>query len=288
MEKSHSEILQSLSELLDRKRVGAKDKHESWLARIEQNRVEKERARLKPPKPRKRKRRGKRGKRGTSSMHKSRNDEILAGLKEKFGADIQQAALRANTDPATEQYPDKPRTPDNPSREALARVRDRLPVPTICRYCGGRVERAHHSEVYGREYGDWPWLYRCTQCDARVGMHRHTDIPLGTLANLATREARNASKQEFKQMQKELHMPTHHAYYALAEKLDIDRGSCHFGWFDIDMCVAASRAVYEIREAAGLTGFTASAPKKSNPNEGERDLPLLFEGQRQKGRKKAP
>jgi hypothetical protein len=228
MEKSHSEIMQSLAALVGQKGVGAKDKHQSWLARI---------------------------------------DQIENKLKRKS------EAARSDT----------PRTPDNPSREAMARVRDPLRVPTICRYCGGRVECAHHNEVYGREHGDWPWVYRCTQCDARVGLHRETDIPLGTLANPATREARNASKQEFQQMQKELHLPPHYAYQLLAEKLDIARESCHFGWFDIDMCVAASRAIYEVRKLAGVLDSPDGARKGKDRNEGG-DLPLLFEGQRKKSR----
>ncbi len=41
---------------------------------------------------------------------------------------------------------------------------------------------------------DWPWVYICEGCGSYVGMHPFTDIPLGTLADAATREARKECK----------------------------------------------------------------------------------------------
>lgn len=44
------------------------------------------------------------------------------------------------------------------SRRALKRVKNPLPAPTECRYCGGCVELVSNSEIYnGREYGEWPY-----------------------------------------------------------------------------------------------------------------------------------
>lgn len=219
--------------------------------------------------------------------------EISGRLGETLKADIRRARVRGTLLVAEEKSKKKAeaarsfnssKTPDNPSRKATARVRNPLPVPTICRLCGSRVECVGHEEIYaGRSYGDWPWVYRCTTCEARVGMHPFTNIPLGTLASTAIREARKASKNEFKQMERELHMSRNYAYHLLSRKLGIAQESCHFGWFDIDMCVEASRAIYEIRESCGVLDSTDGARKGKDRNEGG-DLPLLFEGQRKKSR----
>ncbi|MBI6550691.1 zinc-finger-containing protein, partial [Xenorhabdus lircayensis] len=80
-------------------------------------------------------------------------------------------------------------TPCNPNPKAIQRVNDPLTIPTKCRYCCGHVTIAHHTEVFRRILNNsrWPWLYVCNSCDARVGMHPGTDIPLGTLADRPTR-----------------------------------------------------------------------------------------------------
>ena len=65
------------------------------------------------------------------------------------------------------------KSPWNVSVTATARVPpdQRLPPPEVCPYCGAGCRVKHHEEVYGIPYGDWPWMYGCTACDARVGMH---------------------------------------------------------------------------------------------------------------------
>ena len=41
------------------------------------------------------------------------------------------------------------RTPWNPSRVAIRRVKHPIQIPTTCRHCGGKVEPAHNAEVTG-------------------------------------------------------------------------------------------------------------------------------------------
>ena len=110
------------------------------------------------------------------------------------------------------------------------------------------VEIAHHSEVYGREFSDWPWLYYCYECKAYVGMHPFTNIPLGTLADKATREARKATKTPFEKIHKGRFMSRDDAYSVLAQKLGISVNECHFAWFDIPMCIKAASAIKEMQE----------------------------------------
>ena len=81
------------------------------------------------------------------------------------------------------------------SRRALANVRDALPIPKHCPHCGEDVALVENSVIYnGKTYGKWPYIYRCAPCDAYVGLHPHTDIPLGTLAKKPLRKARIAAK----------------------------------------------------------------------------------------------
>lgn len=132
-----------------------------------------------------------------------------------------------------------PKTPWNPSRTATARVLNPLPVPTIHDVCGAEVEIAHHNDIYGQIYSDWPWVYRCKGCQSRVGMHPFTNIPLGPLADQALRDARKVCKEPFEQLWKGGRMSRTEAYAQLAQHLNLPVEQCHFGWFNQDQCQAA-------------------------------------------------
>lgn len=127
------------------------------------------------------------------------------------------------------------------SRRALARVKNPIPAPTCCPYCSGPVELVNNSAIYRREYGDWPYAYLCRPCDAYVGLHPDTDIPLGTLANADLRKARKDSKTLFHAWMDANGLSRKAAYQWLAEHLGISVGECHFGWFDVERCSAAAR-----------------------------------------------
>lgn len=133
----------------------------------------------------------------------------------------------------------EPKTPWNPSRRATARVKNPLPAPTVCRNCGSAVQIVNNSDIYGREYGEWPWAYRCVNdlCDSHVTMHPFTAIPAGTLANKSTRRAREKAKEAFTTMWQHKGISRREGYAWLAQQLGIeDVERCHIGWFDPDMC----------------------------------------------------
>lgn len=135
----------------------------------------------------------------------------------------------------------EPKTPWNPSRTATARVikTGPLPAPIECPICGSNVEIVSNDVIYGRKYGEWPWAYRCSEvaCDSYVGMHPFTAIPLGTLANKATRAARKKAKAVFAVMWESKRMTRKEAYAWLAKRLEIENvNHCHIGWFDAVMC----------------------------------------------------
>ena len=102
-----------------------------------------------------------------------------------------------------------------------------------------------NAVVYGRNYGDWPWMYICMNdaCGARVSMHPFTNIPLGTLADEDTRYARKAAKAKFHRFQQLSKISRSDAYSTLAERMGIPRRECHFGWFDEEMAWKAQRVL---------------------------------------------
>lgn len=121
---------------------------------------------------------------------------------------------------------------------AVARVSNPLPPPASCR-CGGAVRLANNSEVYGESQGYWPFVYICHTCRAYVGLHPHTDIPLGTLADATTRLARQSAKAAFNPLWQSGGLPRSQAYDWLAAQLGMPVEQCHFGWFDADTCYLA-------------------------------------------------
>lgn len=131
------------------------------------------------------------------------------------------------------------------SRRALKRVKNPRDIPTECPYCGGSVTLVENSVIYrGRTYGDWPYAYLCKPCDAFVGLHPDTDIPLGTLADKPLREARKKSKAHFHEWMGMGRMTRSEAYAWLAEKMNIPTEVCHFGWFDERQCEEANDHCY--------------------------------------------
>ena len=134
------------------------------------------------------------------------------------------------------------KTPWNPSRRAIARVKNPLPAPTKCPYCDGAVKLVTNDHIYGRLYGDWPWTYLCAapDCDAYVGLHPQTAIPLGTLANAELRGWRKRAKAAFNPLWQapEAELSRSAAYSWLASALDVENvEACHIGWFDVQTCM---------------------------------------------------
>jgi hypothetical protein len=141
-----------------------------------------------------------------------------------------------------------PVTPWDPSKRATARVKNPIPVPTDCPHCEGTdIEICKNSRVYrGQTYGEWPWVVMCNTCSAYVGLHPFTCIPLGTLADRQTRDARKRVKHEFIAWQETNNLSRNDAYRLLAQMMRIPCEQCHFGWFDVDQCDLAMHAVRKL------------------------------------------
>lgn len=137
------------------------------------------------------------------------------------------------------------------SRKALKRIPDYLEPPEKCPNCGNIVFLVNNREIYGREYGDWPYAYRCTDhrgCDSYVGLHPNTDLPLGTLADKPTRDARKTYKAFFFQWQRLNNWSRKQAYAWLAQRLGITIEQCHWGFFSVAQAELAGSICEEALE----------------------------------------
>lgn len=113
----------------------------------------------------------------------------------------------------------------------MAEITNALAPPTSCDNCRSlQVELITNDKIYGRQYGKWPFVYRCNSCNATVGCHPNTYIPLGLMADKATRLLRKDAHTAFDPLWRSGLMSRSRAYQWLAEQLQIDVGACHISW----------------------------------------------------------
>jgi hypothetical protein len=115
-----------------------------------------------------------------------------------------------------------------------------------CPYCsGGTVLKKSSTHIYfGRDYGPvWQCISYPT-CDAYVGCHKNTEIPLGRLANADLRRAKNAAHRIFddlwrRKIRREQCSKTSaraSAYKWLSAQMGTPPEFTHIGMFDIEQC----------------------------------------------------
>lgn len=105
-----------------------------------------------------------------------------------------------------------------------------------CPYCRGTATLVPDSRIYGRSFGRMVWMCRC---GARVGCHRWSNQPMGTLADAPTRKARNRAHKVFDRLWKKGHQDINtpqEAYRWLAEQLGVPPEEAHIAKFDRERC----------------------------------------------------
>lgn len=110
-----------------------------------------------------------------------------------------------------------------------------------CPYCNNKAELVLSGVVYGYNV---PYcnnlLYICKPCQAWVGTHKKTVIPLGTLANGSLRAKRRETHEKFDRIWKMRHLPSRErAYYWLSKKMKIPFEDTHIALFDLRQCEIA-------------------------------------------------
>jgi len=123
-------------------------------------------------------------------------------------------------------------------------------TPPLCPYCGAAAKLVTGAEVYPHfddlhDGGYW----RCAPCDAHVGCHKGSEVPLGTLANKSTRRARMLAHAVFDPIWKRGGRDGRlrsKAYAWLARELGCRKGEpCHIASMDEETC---RRVVALVRE----------------------------------------
>lgn len=116
-----------------------------------------------------------------------------------------------------------------------------------CPYCGRPAVLRPASEIY-KNQNRTGYVYTCSNypaCDAYVGTHPGTKIPLGTLANAALRKKRVETHQIFDQLWKNKIFSRNDAYRWLADTLGIPSQYAHIGLFSDFYC---DRTIWECRQ----------------------------------------
>lgn len=109
-----------------------------------------------------------------------------------------------------------------------------------CPYCGGKVKLVSASTIYhSSKFNDKGKIWACEnypKCDAYVGCHPGTEIPLGRLANSKLRSLKVEAHRQFDPIWKCGLMSRKDAYRWLSDMLNIPENECHIGMFSPDMC----------------------------------------------------
>lgn len=121
----------------------------------------------------------------------------------------------------------------------------KLTEPPRCPYCRCTAEKVTGQVVYPRRRDLWDKIIcRCELCDAWVGCHPGTDVPLGRLADADLRTAKQRAHAAFdplwkKKMERDQcgkGAARRAGYTWLAEQLGIRREDCHIGMMDVALC----------------------------------------------------
>ena len=131
--------------------------------------------------------------------------------------------------------------------EAYRKIRDPLSKPVKCPVClGGHVSLQRNRVIYGKDYGRWPLIWYCHGCEAMVGCHPGTDVPLGYMADQPTRRARMRAHQAFDPLWKGNNLITRReAYKRLADYMGLPERECHISMFNEYQCTDVIRFVKE-------------------------------------------
>jgi hypothetical protein len=111
----------------------------------------------------------------------------------------------------------------------------------LCDYCfkktaivSGKEIYPHRKDLYSLRF------YKCSPCDAYVGIHKGTDKPFGRLANAELRKWKMKAHAAFDPIWRvpcpEKLMGRKKSYKWLSEVMDIPKSQCHIGMFDIETC----------------------------------------------------
>lgn len=123
-------------------------------------------------------------------------------------------------------------------------TKKKRPLPKVtCLHCGQlcRLQASSASTYGGRDYGP---QWHCDRCDARVGCHKGTVLPLGSPCNAEVRDLRMQAHRLFdslwrRKMAKDgcsKRRARGAAYAWLSQNMSLRPEQTHIGMFDAEQC----------------------------------------------------
>lgn len=107
----------------------------------------------------------------------------------------------------------------------------------LCSYCGKFSRKVTGETVYPhRPDLSAKTFYQCVPCDAYVGTHPGTDIPLGRLANAELRRWKSLTHLVFDPLWQSERYTRKEAYTRLGILMGLVPDECHIGMFNIEQC----------------------------------------------------
>lgn len=123
----------------------------------------------------------------------------------------------------------------------------------VCPYCGdvsilvkGDKIYPHLPKLHHKSF------YLCSPCDAYVGCHPNTTVPLGRLANAELRKKKLLAHSVFDKLWKSGKMSRKDAYAILCEKMALNPNDCHIGMFTVQQCNKVMAIFIPITKEMGL------------------------------------
>ena len=126
-----------------------------------------------------------------------------------------------------------------------------------CPYCGAKATLHPSGYIYGAKDVANGYLYVCDRypkCDAYVGAHPKTKMPMGMLANGDLRNKRIQAHKAFDWLWKSGYMKKWQAYKWMQGKFGLNEAQAHIANFGEYMCdrliIECNRAYEQMRGAA--------------------------------------
>jgi hypothetical protein len=110
----------------------------------------------------------------------------------------------------------------------------------ICPFCGREAVWCENKAIYGRNFGKSYMCYFCKPCNAYVGCHQNTRVPLGTMANAELRAWRMKAHAHVDPIWRSGQMTRRQLYRRLKE---IFGRQIHIAESDVEQC----RQILEIK-----------------------------------------
>lgn len=107
-------------------------------------------------------------------------------------------------------------------------------VKMLCPYCNKEAEYLPSEQFYGMDYKTN--VYFCQPCDARVGTHKNSSRPLGTMANSHLRVYRQKCHALIDPYWKTGKHTRSEVYRRMAKAMNLTSEEAHIGMFNMEQC----------------------------------------------------